>query len=341
MTLRNVSLLAIAVMATLLMSVQQREDTGDDSRGLFFPDLKQNLDKLTSIEIRSASDSVQVEKQNGLWVLPARNNYPADLSKLSMLVKKLSDIRVTEKKTTRPENYSRLNVTDLSTENSKALLVSGSARDYEFSVLIGKSAAGRSGKFVRRPDDKQVWLIDKDIDTDASPAAWLEPILIDIDSGRINSVEQRDSSGHRLFKLVRQEEGDDFELLDVPEGRTLKYPSITNDLPRSLSSLRLQDVMPHRDEQWSTSEATETIYQVDSDVQLTVNSAEFDGAQWLHITANRTFDTGDSVDGVGRVDAATEFDSLAEWDFQVTSLVYEGFVQTLDDLLSDEEPEPE
>ncbi len=334
MNLRIFSLLAIAVMATLLMFLQPRGETGDNSPVLFFPDLKQNIDKLERIEIRHASTSFQIKKQNDRWVVPERDNYPADLAKLSTLVQKLGGVKSVEKKTTRPENYARLNVADPSAQDSNALLVSGSAGDYSFSVLVGKSATGRSGRFVRRPEDDQVWLIDKDIDIDVSPAAWLEPIILDIDSGRINRVEQFDSSGVQQFQLVRQEEGSDFDLVNMPDGRALKYPSITNDLPRTLSSLRLKDVMRHREDSWPTSAVTKTVFQIDADLQLTVASAEFDGAQWLHITSSRR------IDSESGEDAATDFDSLSQWDFQVTSLVYEDFIKTLDDLLTSVEPEP-
>ena len=55
-----------------------------------------NVNDVTSLKISDTDDSVHLSRQEGSWVVSNRDNYKADFSKISRVLKKLIEIRVAE-----------------------------------------------------------------------------------------------------------------------------------------------------------------------------------------------------------------------------------------------------
>jgi len=247
---KTILLLGIVILSMVILTWVQRDTGSTNESKLLLASLKENLNHLEKVEIETATESISLVRLDNGWGISEKHLYPADFSQLSELLDELSKAKLVEKKTSRPENFAILEVRNIDVKGSKASLVSGFAPDYNFSVLIGKSAQGRDGRFVRRPDESQVWLTDKSFELGESALSWLDPVIVNIDAEKIIKVDQIDASGVIKVSVERIAAEENMVLRNLPEGRRLRYPSAANALARSLVNVRLVDVAPHAPEKW-------------------------------------------------------------------------------------------
>ena len=329
MTQKNIILILLAILAMMLLILQQNQVEEVDESERFLPALKENLNNLEKVEVRSAAGSFSLVKQDQGWVVLEKNSYPVDFTMLSSLLEGLSKARLIEQKTARPENYSILEVGDVSDEGSKAKQVSGFAEDYDFSILIGKSSEGREGQFVRRPEEPQAWLADRSLDVNTSVLAWLKPEIINIEGEKVKKIEQFDEMGELQFTIERVDGGDEFVLQNLPADRSLKYPGIVSERADALANVRLTDVRLHEKELWRTS--IQSTYTLVDGEKIAIQVMDLEDKTWIHLTRSEKAspDAGSGVDGD---DVATR----GRWDYQVASYVFGEFTRDLDDLLAEQ-----
>ena len=325
MNQRNLILLGLAVSSMLMLNWFQSNKEIESQDSLLLPRLKENLALLTRVEIKSSSNLFTLLKEEGGWVLAEKDAYPVDFQGLSILLKGLAGARLIEKKTSKPENFGSLKLMDISNEDSESILVTGFAPDYEFAVLVGKQALGREGQFIRMSGHNQAWLIDEEFEISGDVTTWLDPIIINVDSEQVVRVEQFDPQGSLQFAIERSagieaQDGEPvFTLSDIPSGSSLKYPSITDELARSLVNVRFTDVSLHQPSRWQ-SPARMQFSLVDGGA-IAVAAEKIDGTNWLHLTVS---------------DTSEGKENTASWDYEVSSYVFEDYTKELDDLLESE-----
>jgi hypothetical protein len=327
---KNIILILLAILAMMLLTLQQNQIEEVDESEKLLPALKENLNNLEKLEVRSEAGSFNLVKRDQDWVVLEKDSYPVDFTMLSNLLEGMSKARLIEQKTARPENYSILEVRDVSDEGSKAKQVSGFAENYDFSILIGKSSEGREGQFVRKPEETQAWLSDRSLNVNTSILAWLKPGIINIESGKIKRIEQFDAAGELQFTIEQVDGGDEFVLQNLPANRTLKHPGITSERAGALANVRLTDVRLHEKELWQTS--IQSTYTLLDDEKISIQAMDLEDKTWLHLTTSgkTSADTGSGADGD---DVATP----GKWDYQVASYVFGEFTRNLDDLLAEQE----
>lgn len=340
MNQKNLILILMAIVAMMMLTWHQNEDEEVRENAKLLPALKENLNHLGKVEVRTATDFFTLVKQDQGWTVLEKDSYPADVTMLSNLLEGLSKARLIEKKTAKPENYSILEVRDVSKEDSRAKLVSGFGDDYSFSILIGKTADRREGQFVRKPDADQVWLADRSLEVNTSVVAWLEPEIVNIESEKVIKIEQFDLAGKLQFTLAPVEGAGELEggaelvLQNLPANRVLRYPSVTSELARSLANVRLTDVRPHEMGLWPVS--YRAIYSLVDGRKITIRAINVEDKKWLHLSASEPASSG-AESGADSGESADDLQSLGQWDYQVAGYVFDDFVKTLDDLLAEEE----
>jgi hypothetical protein len=321
MNQRNLMLLGLAIASMLMLNWFQSNGETIDHDNLLLPALKGNLSSLTRIEIVTSTSSFSLLKEKEEWVLAEKDAYLVDFPVLSRMLKGLSIARLVEKKTSKPEYFEALDLEDVSEPGSESILVSGYSHEYEFSVLVGKQADSRKGQFVRMSGEDQAWLIDKELEIDGSMISWLSPVVVDVESQEVVRVQQYDSAGILLFDVERSEEGSELVLKDIPSDRSLDYPSVTDELARSMVNLSFTDVSPHESSRWKSPSLMK--FSLADGGTVSVSAEMIDGKRWLHLSNS---------------DTQVGSETLASWDYEVTSYVFEDFTKSLDDLLA-EKPE--
>jgi hypothetical protein len=318
MNQRNLLLLGLAIASMLMLNWFQSNNETIDHDSLLLPQLKGNLSSLTRVEISTFTNSFSLSKVNENWVLVEKASYPVDFPALSRMLSGLSVARLIEKKTSKPENFGPLKLEDISERDSESILVAGFSPTYEFSVLVGKRAEGRKGQFVRISGQDQAWLIDKELEIDGSMTSWLDTFVINVDGQDIARIEQYDPEGTLLFDVERSEPGSPLVLKNIPSDRSLDYPTVTDELARSMVNLKFSDVAPHESSKWKAPSRMK--FSLIDGGTVSVSAEMIDEKRWLHLSNSDTQE--------GR-------ETLASWDYEVTSYVFEDFTKSLDNLLAD------
>ena len=258
----------IAVMGAIAMFVAKVDPAANDPAALF-PGI--NIAELDQIEMKSRGNTVTLALEDSQWRVREKAGYPADTSELSELVNQLGKALLLEKKTSRPENFARLGVDDIEqadseapqvpdseasqvdgseatqVPDSEAILVTLTVGDEQYTVLVGDTSSSRRGSYIRKPGDDQVWLIDKSLVIDKESSDWVEPVIIDVEAEDVSEIMISTAGNEMTFQ--RGEDGE-FSFQEMPEDRTLKYPSILNEPARALVKVRLEDVVVHDPEKW-------------------------------------------------------------------------------------------
>jgi hypothetical protein len=257
---------SILVMVAIVAVTSNDSGQGSDSRlgDFMLPGLRADVPNITRVVVKSNDLVTTLVSADG-WTVQEKFEFEADIVKLSELLKSLSGSRLTERKTSKPENFSLLGVDK---DSEDATIVEIYAGENTYTVLVGKSVSNRKGQYIRlfqhASEADQVWLADKELDSSADPVDWLRDEVIDIEANRVQKVLF--ATGEDRLEAVRKDA--DLELVDLPEDAELSYPTIVETLARALVNVRLQDVIPV--EQIDFNAASKATFSLDDDTEINV-----------------------------------------------------------------------
>lgn len=242
-------LVTIVVLGIGLLLNRGQKPAGESSGGssALIPGLTDQLNAVDSFKLIGAGDATLVElaKTDSDWVVVNRHRHPADIAKLREFLIKLSESTLREEKTSKPENYARLGVEDLSSAEAKGLALELGGMSNPVRVILGSPAGtGATGTYVRRADEATSHLASGALVPEREAQNWLAKPIIDIPSTRIHSVQitAPDQSVLRIEKTDPNEFN--YTVLDIPRGRTLSSESAGNLIAGVLAGLNLEDVQP-------------------------------------------------------------------------------------------------
>ncbi|HEX2943500.1 MAG TPA: DUF4340 domain-containing protein, partial [Rhodopila sp.] len=141
-------------------------------------------------------DRTVIEKRSdGGWGVAAMQNYPVQRAKLRGVLAGLTELRLTERRTSNPAEFSRLGVgdPDSKTATGDLLRVLDASGKPLAQIIVGHRRVRGVGNlpdevYVRRPDEQQSWLAEGNLQVDADPSQWLDRSIINISHTRIASV---------------------------------------------------------------------------------------------------------------------------------------------------------
>lgn len=270
MQTRHLIILIVAAVIAVLAAVwtgslrEGERPAGDAAGALLVPGLEAVLNDVTAIKVQAKDDkTVTLERTENAWVIREKSGYPAETGKIRKFVIGLAQSKLVEPKTSNPARYGELGVADLDApepaesesdsdddagaDKSSGVLVTvsvpmGDADKVE--MLIGSSARGATGTYVRKPGDSQSWLASGDLSVDADPLNWMDRQIMNIAANRIQQVTITHPDGESLVISKDTREATNYAVQDVPQGKELKYDSVGNPLASMISSLRLDEVYP-------------------------------------------------------------------------------------------------
>ncbi len=235
-------LVALAGMAGVASMMKRGTSSNNE---LLLPALADSLNDVQRITISRAGRATvaTLVKGDNQWVVAESNGYPADISRIRRNLIELSKARIIEQKTALPEYHSRLGVEDINLPDAAGSLLEIKSEDETFAIIIGQTGVGGgSMAYSRFPDDNQSFMISADLDLGSDTTDWLNQEIMDISSGRIFAVTVARPDGE-IFRIEKSsQEATDFELVDIPDGRSPDIASVTNSLGATLSSLELDNV---------------------------------------------------------------------------------------------------
>lgn len=274
-----------------------------------FPKLAGEINNVVKVEIKSRLNDAKLAKDSDNWVIANRDNYPASFEKIKSAILDLSDMKIMEAKTSKPDLYSRLDVQDVDAKKSQSTQITLRDKDGKVlaSLIVGKEREGHPSplgtlRYVRRAGQAQSYLVAGDIDINADPLAWTTRQITDISGSRIRSV-RLDEPGQPPVEVDRDKPSDtNFTLKDTPDGFRAKSSAMVTSLSTILEQLRFDDVRARAALKWPDNADVATLRSFDGLV-ATVRTASIDGRQFS------TFDF--AYDPAGVEKASTDANSKA------------------------------
>ena len=247
MNLKSLIILILVIIAGgaayfYIAAGSKKSAIGEDA--WLVPNLAQNLNEVAKLTVHGAGNILlaEISKSKHHWVVVNRDHYEADMAVVRNAFNTLARARLIGKKTANPENYSKIEVEDISDVHAQGVQFSIEGLGEPIRVIAGKKGSLQDTQFVRRAGDAQSWLIDKKLDLNRNGAWWLRKDILDISPERIKSIRISHMDGGEVSIENRGTEDYEFTLVQaIPEGRKVSESELYQ-VANALSSLQLRDV---------------------------------------------------------------------------------------------------
>ncbi len=231
-------LLALLCSGAVALLLLYAEDTPDTERLLGGHDPAQ----VTELQLYGpGGEDVLLRRGEGTWSVTAENDYPADEERLYELLLSLWELRLTERKTARAENYPLLGLTAPGEEDAQATrFVLRGENGIIADFLLGDDASSREGAYLRHTEDLQSWLVTPGLEKPPlDPWLWLRQPLLAIEDKDLE--ELRFHTGGREYRLQNL----DGKLQAAPDsGFALIEGKTLPDYKPALEEFRFEEVWP-------------------------------------------------------------------------------------------------
>ena len=247
----HIILLSVIVVGIIVfLSVMPAGNEGRDTlaeKAELFPNLVNELGAIEQVKINKSSlaEPLSVAFVDGHWVLQNKNNYFADKEKVNRLLYDLAHARLVEAKTKKADFYHRLGVEDVDQAGSQSSLVELLDQDGKNrSVILGETAVGWNGQYVRKHQDPQSWVTDKTFDLGEAEIDWLDKLVLKQDSKEVHRVISTAAGAKPLTVVKRSKQDPHFEVADLAADQQLKSEREADRLAKAIANLTLEDVAP-------------------------------------------------------------------------------------------------
>lgn len=315
----------VVALALLLVVLQGNEiDRMDTAEQLLFPDFKSVANRIDNFSIQRLGDdeALAIHKIDDRWTVPVRDNYTADVGKLRELIIALADARIVEEKTSNPAYYSKLGVDDPA-QGGNGTKLTASGVGFSYTLILGNRALG-DFRYSRIDGEDMSFLIDQNPAIPVSASDWLLPNIIDIAVKRIQKVSIVHMDGETIVIAKDEEEQSDFDVLNIPKGRELRYATVGNGIAGALGNLTLRDVRRRTE----SSPIVTTRYETWDGQTIIAEVVSEDEQYWVSFSVSAT--VGDSTSGE---ESETINERLADWQYQLPEHKAKLLTQQWDSIL--------
>ncbi|MDR2337919.1 MAG: DUF4340 domain-containing protein [Deltaproteobacteria bacterium] len=214
---RKILLLLIATLfcafgGWYLFSRQGIENVTGRKTEVLFPNIG---DRVAKISIEQGDDVLVMQLDNSgssaKWVLPDNDMYPADSGKVNSFVLKVINAPLSQKITKNPEQYTVLGVDENCIEHGSSKVIFYDQSGIELgSIYLGNIPLPKEnsdlsampiGQYIRKTNDKQVYLVSDVISPKVKMGDWIVTNLATVDPSNISKITQSSVDGEIIFVL--------------------------------------------------------------------------------------------------------------------------------------------
>jgi hypothetical protein len=242
------SLVTLAVILAAGITARLRAPQSTFNRQVLFPDLAGRINDIAGITIKGNKQTIVLQQQGERWVLASTDNYPALFNRIKQNVVGMSELRIVDEKTDKPEFYGRLGVEGPDVEGTKSMLITLKDKSGQTiaELIVGnkrQSSSNKPGLYVRKPDSARALLVEGALDIPDDPSRWFETHLFDISSTHVQEVRIRyPRTGEQPLDdlVIRKDtmEQPDFDVNIPALGREPSIAIIANRISRGLEEMR-------------------------------------------------------------------------------------------------------
>jgi hypothetical protein len=303
-------LLVVALVAiAAAFYVSTLRDAPHEAPGLaLLPALPNDLNAVTAVTVRkgSATPTLTLHKTGQQWSVAERADYPADVSKLRLLLVSLRDAKIVEAKTADPARFSAIGVADPVDAGAAGAEVAVQTAGGQSAVIVGKAVG--SGNFVRRAGENRAYSVEPSITLETEPRFWIDARLIDVPVALIQSIEFKPAAG-AVFTLHRLTPADNtFSLDGVPAGRKAKDGHGLAPSPSMLTGLNAEDVAATNTIDFAS--PTRVVVTLTDGKVLTLTGTAVADKHWIQVTSNKDADLTAKTQGRAFEIASYRYDEI-------------------------------
>jgi len=338
---RRLAVLGGIALVSLLLVVlvvwqQAREAANRPAATEFLPGFASEVRNVAHLHIASKAGAFDVvfTPEKG-WVVPQRDDYPANFDLVQRTRVGLAALQTIEPRTARKDWLHFLGLDSPPLGDGVLITASDDKGKVLARLITGKSedigdASGASGLFVRRPGENQSWLARAVFEPRPALTDWLDKRVLDVDRARIQAVDV-DPAGSPSYFVSRAKSSDaDFTLTPLPAGKTPSDPTIPDGVASAITDFGFDDVRPAREFDLSNpaTHARVTTRTFDG-LRVTVLVVKAGADYWATVSAE-PINPADAVTGK---EAATINARAAGWAYKLPAFKGQLFMTTLADLL--------
>lgn len=313
------------------------------------PAIRANADAIVRIEVTDGENTAELERTGDGWVVASKGGYPANGETVRRLVTTLSELRVVEPKTSRPEYHARLGVEwppapDEDTGDPAGMAEPGPTL-VRFvgedgagiaGVVLGRTeyTAGGSRQYARLADQDRSVLAANRVDAPVLGMRYVDATFMELPRDSVRRVTITHPTGE-TFTIVRTEADGDFGLEAVPEGMEPIGEGPANRVGQALAFVNFADVRPAAESDADADLAGDpvvAVYELFNGTTITLmvrlGSDGLDNGAWVSATAEDGPDGGDA----SALDAA-----LRGWSFRLPRAAAESLTRKPTDLMRERE----
>ena len=169
---------ALAVVVAVILSMQQGEVTQVPFQSPSLAGgLKERLNDIVAIKVQTKDEVLEVTRDQGVWVLPAKGGYPAKMEEVRTALIGLTDLTLIEPKTANPARHETIGLGD-PRQGGNGILVTVS--DFNSTVVSSiilsdvPPGGGADRLYVRWPSEAQTYVAKGELDLKRRAADWID-----------------------------------------------------------------------------------------------------------------------------------------------------------------------
>jgi hypothetical protein len=188
---------AMASLGAALLLGPEGEVQGRIAEGsLAFPGLAARLATARRIELRRGAQGTTLIRDGETWRIAEQQGYPARPERVRETLTGLTELRLTEERSSDPAQWPRLGVEDPAGPGSGATLLrvfDAEGRPLA-EMILGRRRIRTQGNqpeatYARRPGESRAWLAEGRLGADADPSLWIDRDLANLAPARLRRVE--------------------------------------------------------------------------------------------------------------------------------------------------------
>ncbi|MBT4590327.1 MAG: DUF4340 domain-containing protein [Rhodospirillaceae bacterium] len=300
------------------------------------PGFADKASTVSEIIVQDAKKTITVKRQGDKWVMADRQNYVASNEVLSDMLLGLSELRLREAKTKKPNLYERLQVEDLKGKKAKSILLTVKSKSGELAKLIlGKVNAdvvgpSNVGRYIRKPGEAQSWLASGRLDVPGDINKWVKPEFLHVASKRVSNVKVRQADGSEM--IVSRAGKEKFKIDNMPEKLVVEYQSDIDNMGDGLDKLELEDVKAAGQIKFPADKTLTTEIKTNDGLIVDVKMVDVDdGHFWAALSAK----TADTASAAVKKEAAALNAKLSKWVYELPAHKYRYMSRKFSDVLKD------
>ena len=158
--------LALLTLAVIGLAWKVSEDKAPQTemvRTYLHPGLIDRLNDIGRVHLKSAEHETILVRDHDAWKVENRDGFPAEFAHVKRAVLQMAELKLVEEKTTIPENYPRIGVADIDSDEADGTLIELTTDTNEAiaALLIGNAlnTGAQKQHYVRKLGDQQSWLV--------------------------------------------------------------------------------------------------------------------------------------------------------------------------------------